>query len=136
MKKLPKISTLKNKLWALVSEYSRRKDCDGDYGQCASCGKTIHWKYEGDAGHFVPKSKGQFWYWELTNIHLQCKPCNCPRSSKLAETAKIRYTLYMQERYGHDHVNYLLDESGKKRNYKRWDYEDMIEDMKQKLEAL
>lgn len=131
------IKQLKTKLWKLVSEYSRRKDCDGDYGNCVSCGKSIHWKYEGNAGHFIPKAQGEFYRWELKNIHLQCVSCNCnnPRISG-NETAKVRYTLYMQERYGHEYVDYLLDKSDKERKYKRWDYEQMIEDIENKLREL
>jgi len=130
------LKSKKAKLWKLVSEYSRRKDADGDYGQCCCCGKTISWKYEGDAGHFVPKSKGEFWRWELDNIHLQCKPCNSPRSSNLHETAKIKYTRYMENRYGKEYVDYLLDESDKRRHYKESDYDDMIEVIEAKLEEL
>ena len=128
---------LKDKLWTLVSEYSRRKDCDGDYGNCVSCGKNINWKYEGNAGHFIPKAQGEFYRWELNNIHLQCVSCNCnnPRI-KGNETAKVRYTIYMQKRYGQEYVDYLLDKSDKGRKFYDSDYEDMIESIEQMLNNL
>ncbi len=124
-----------------MSEYSRRKDCEDDYGNCVSCGKNLHWK-EGHAGHFIAKAQGEFYRWELDNIHLQCPTCNLGvynpyRAGRIPnETSKVRYTLYMQERYGPEYVDYLLDKSDKERKYKRCDYEEMIEDMKAKLEAL
>lgn len=65
----------KNYLWrTIVSPFIRKRDCT-PYGKCISCNKTI--TYETcDAGHFIPKSKGKYFYWNEQNIHAQCTDCN------------------------------------------------------------
>ena len=140
-RKKSETTKLKDKLWTLVSEYSRRKDSTGDHGNCVTCSELILWK-EGHAGHFIPKAQGEFYRWELKNIHLQCPVCNLGvynpyRQGRVPnETVKVRYTLYMQERYGQEYVDYLLDKSDKGRKFYDSDYEDMIESIEQMVKAL
>ena len=45
------------------------------YGHCISCGKIITFE-TCDAGHFVPKSAGDWFRWNEKNIHAQCPDCN------------------------------------------------------------
>lgn len=67
----------KTYLWdTIVSPYIRHRDLDfSGYGSCISCNKTI--TYETcDAGHFIPKSAGEWFRWNEENIHAQCPNCN------------------------------------------------------------
>ena len=87
-----KISTLKRKLWALVSEYVRRKED----GECFTCGRKKPWK-EMQSGHCTPKSMGNAAYWDEGNIHVQCYNCNINLGGNGAE-----YIKRIEERFGKD----------------------------------
>ena len=68
--------TIKQKLWNTFSRYIRMRDADeSGYCECISCPKTLHWK-EMDAGHFIPKSRGTYFYFNEDNVHAQCPACN------------------------------------------------------------
>lgn len=47
----------------------------GVRGPCFTCGKWVHWKYEGDCGHFQTRNKPLTRFHEQ-NAHLQCYECN------------------------------------------------------------
>ena len=70
--------------------------------QCVTCKK---WQpiAETDAGHFVPKKKGNSVYFEESNIHCQCQFCN--RFD--GENSKIHYVKYMVETYGQEKIDEL-----------------------------
>lgn len=127
MRKVSKAS-----VWKLASEYNRRKDCDRNgYGQCCSCGKSMHWK-DGDAGHFIPKARGKAVYFIPTNIHLQCPGCN--RFD--VERAKIGYTLYMLDRYGLDHIEELQRLAKTVHRQRQSDLDNWAEIYREKLKEL
>jgi hypothetical protein len=67
----------KRYLWdKIVSPYIRNRDLDWrGQGHCISCGKLITYN-TCDAGHFIRKSKGEWFYWNPDNIHAQCRRCN------------------------------------------------------------
>lgn len=66
----------KNKLWKIFSLYIRLRDADVKGNcRCISCGKIAKYT-EMDAGHFIPKSKGNAIYFEEDNVHAQCRYCN------------------------------------------------------------
>lgn len=78
-KKQPKISTLKKKVWALFSEYIRKRDCLGttgliDYGKCITCQKTIP-RTLLQAGHFISGRHNAGLFSER-GVHAQCYNCN------------------------------------------------------------
>lgn len=76
MKKIEK-QISKKYLWEkIVSPYIRKRDIDWrGYGKCISCDNQI--TYETcDAGHFIRKSRGKWFYWNEENIHAQCPACN------------------------------------------------------------
>lgn len=126
------LSCLKKKAWKLFSEWVRRKAADyKETAACVSCGSVIPWK-TGDAGHFIPKSRGLVYYFHEKNVHFQCKVCNIWNK----EQAKIRYTLYMQNKYGPNIVQELEELSLHPAKYSRVDYEVMIETFKMRLENL
>ena len=143
-KQKSELEKAKDRLWVLVSEYTRRKDAD-EYGnvQCVTCGTVDYWKNGVmQAGHFIPKSQGAYYRWCLGNIFAQCGTCNYGnynpyRKGFVAnETAKVRFTRYMEDRFGVEYVDYLLDKSDKERKYTLEDIERMTFHVKQKLKEL
>ena len=62
---------LKDKLWKLFSQYIRLRDAEWNgNAPCISCGKVIFWK-DLDAGHFIAKNCGNFFYFLEDNVHAQ-----------------------------------------------------------------
>jgi len=66
-----KLSTLKNKLDKIFSEYIRRRDVDEHtgFGKCIDCGRETPFA-EGDAGHFVGLRQLST-RWDEDNVHFQ-----------------------------------------------------------------
>ena len=108
-------------------------DANG-YVSCATCGVTRHWKDDMQGGHFIPKSRGTSVYFECSNVHVQCKSCNCNQFDK--ESVKIRYTLWMEDHYGRDEIDRLEQLAKTTVKYTRQDYIDMQEHYKMCLEEL
>lgn len=132
MKKKQSLSLLKKKAWKLFSELVRRKAADHrETATCVSCGNVMPWK-EGHAGHFIPKSRGLVYYFHEKNVHFQCPVCNLFN----VEVAKIKYTQFMQKKYGPEIIDELESLSQTPVKYSRWDYEVMIETFKMRLESL
>ena len=126
-----KLSTLKVRLWRLVSEYVRRKDANSDgLVECVTCGKWSHWK-DTHAGHFLPKKKGSAVYFDLRNIHPQCPHCNVWQHGNIHA-----YYDYMMEWYGQEIIDELKQLARKPLKITRVQYDDMIEVMKVKLENM
>ena len=71
-----KLSTLKNKLDKIFSEYIRRRDVDDHtgFGKCIDCGRETPFA-EGDAGHFVGR-RHLSTRWDEDNVHFQHRYCN------------------------------------------------------------
>lgn len=71
-----KLSTLKNKLDKIFSEYVRRRDVDDHtgFGKCIDCGRETPFA-EGDAGHFVGR-RHLSTRWDEDNVHFQHRYCN------------------------------------------------------------
>jgi len=102
-----KHSTKKKKLWNLVSRYIRLKYSDDNgYCSCVTCGQTKHYK-QMQAGHFIPKKKGNAIYFIEENIHPQCYQCNINLGGYGA-----MYTRFMLETYGQEKIDELLDLAG------------------------
>ena len=133
MAKKKSIGPLKKKLWELTSEYVRRSAADDEgYCKCVTCGIRKYWKGDGmQAGHFIPKALGTAIYFDLRNIHVQCHRCNINLGSNGPE-----YFRFMQERYGDEVIENLRALSRTTLKLYASDYEEMIEDMKEKLNAL
>lgn len=130
-KKLPSISTLKNKLDDLFSRYIRFRDVGSIDGYCAcvSCGKMFHYR-ELDCGHFIPRGTLSI-RWDEQNAHAQCHHCN-----RFREDAYIDYTLWMMDTYGEEVVERLRAEKHKTTYFRRNEYEIMIDYYAGKLAKL
>lgn len=94
-----KPKTLKNKIWKLCRELTRKK-----YGMdCYTCerknleGKDCH------TGHFIPSSSGLILRYDLRNLRPQCYNCNINLGGNGAE-----FYRRMVEREGQEYVNNLF----------------------------
>ena len=131
MKKTEKLTTLKARLWRLVSEYVRKSACNHEgYIRCVTCKKMKEYS-QIDAGHFLPKKKGSAVYFDLRNIHAQCTSCNRFQHGNIHA-----YYDFMLEKYGLEVIEELKEIAAKPLKLTRSDYYEMIEDFKQKLSQL
>ena len=131
MKKTEKLTTLKARLWRLVSLYVRKKNMDSSgYVKCVTCGQLKPFT-EIHAGHFLPKKKGSAVYFELKNIHPQCASCNVWKRGNLHA-----YYDFMLETYGQETIDHLKSLARLPLKITGAEYQEMIEDFKQKLSQL
>lgn len=118
--------TLTKKLDILFSKFIRQRDSKGEYFKCCSCGqlKPIE---KADAGHFINR-RWMATRWREDNVHAQCSSCN-----RFDEGNAVGYTLFMLDKYGKDHVDYL--NSIKNAGYKYTDFELklLIDEYKRKI---
>lgn len=130
-KKLPKISTLANKTWGLMSEYSRRKDANSDgFTKCVTCVVVKHWK-EMHAGHFFHGSKQRPISYDDRNIHSQCTSCNTYKGG-----CRDEYAVYVKNRYGPETLDELQAIKHQGKEMKRADLEEMIAILEVRLEHI
>lgn len=82
--------------WDAFSLYIRVRDAAPFTGLCicCTCGRPFHYK-QGDAGHFVPWSKGNATKYHEQNVHAQCKPCN-----GFEQGAQHAYSKFLDKKYG------------------------------------
>ena len=131
MRKSKNNSAYKKRLWKLVSEYVRRKNADSSgYVKCISCGVKKHWK-ELDAGHYLPKSKGNCIMWEIKNIHPQCTYCN-----RYMHGNQNPYALALIDIYGQDILKELEWKAHQTCPMNELTYLKLIEEYQNKLEKL
>jgi hypothetical protein len=133
-KKIVKTSTLKKKAWDLFSRYIRMRDClktEGHIyeGKCYTCGKTFLFENL-QAGHFIDGRKNNNLFDER-GVHAQCYQCNVGLKGN-----KVIYTLNMQRDYGQTVIDEMLKKNREPRNVKGYEYLEMIEDFKKKIEGL
>jgi 5-methylcytosine-specific restriction endonuclease McrA len=128
--KKPSKSSLKKKLWKLVSEYIRRRDANRDgFAECCTCGVMKPWK-ELQCGHFIGGRRNSVIY-ELTNMHSQCYGCNV---CKYGET--LKYLDFMLEKYGEAEVKRLRALNETSVVYTIQDYQNLISEFQTKLLTL
>lgn len=104
-KKSLSVTFLKKKLWKLFSEYIRRLYSKSDWMcECVTCWIVKHWK-EQQAGHYIPAWSSNYLRFVEANVHPQCYWCNVGKHSN-----PIEYRLYMEERYGKNFVELLIQQ--------------------------
>lgn len=82
----------------MFSRYIRRLHADAQGNcQCVTCGVVKHWK-QLHAGHYVDGRNNTVLFDDKL-VHPQCFHCNSKRPGCLAGN-KIKYTVFMIERYG------------------------------------
>ena len=126
---------LKDKLWKLFSQYIRLRDAEWNgNAPCISCGKVIFWK-DLDAGHFIAKNSGDFFYFLEDNVHAQCPYCN-----RFLHGNLLNYRRRLIDKMGEDKVEELEYQSQLnvrlELNKIDLDYEDLIRVYKDKLNEL
>ena len=106
-----KRSTIVKKLDKIFSIYIRKKDADfHNIVECYTCGVSINWKYECDAGHFMGRGKYAT-RWEPLNVKPQCKKCNGFRRGE-----QYLFSKHLDEEYGKgtaDELVYLSNQNAR-----------------------
>lgn len=97
--------------WKMFARFIYARDTD-KHGQirCISCSRKVQWNSRNlHAGHFIPKSKGEFFYFNEDNVHGQCMHCNNYGSQ---HTGKA-FDLNLRKKIGIKKVDKLLEISKK-----------------------
>ena len=109
--------------------YIRFRDTTNGVFKCCSCGQLKDYS-KADAGHFI-NCRWMALRWREDNVHAQCSSCN-----RFDEGNSAGYTMFMIEKYGKAHVEYLL---ALKNTTVRWsdsELELMIKDYRKKLKEI
>jgi hypothetical protein len=131
-RKLIPIGKLTDKVARRMQLLVRLKASD-DYGycQCVSCGVSKHYK-DMQGGHFIPRGCSETKLME-ENIHPQCPGCN--GFGMKHGTAAQQYTIWMQDYYGNEFVEKLLEIQRAKKPFKwvRANLNELLEDVNQQI---
>lgn len=127
--KKPKLSTVKNRCWALFSKYIRLKAAD-ECGtvECVTCGELMHWK-EAQAGHFIGGRTNSVLFDERL-VHVQCRMCNIWLGGNY-----VSYTLYMLTKHTREEVEEFQALKHKTVKYSIGDLLDLESELKEKIKA-
>lgn len=130
-KPLPSLKKLRDTLWELTSLYVRlsRTDSNG-YCACVTCGAVKPYQ-EMQAGHFVPKARGNAVKFDLRNVAPQCYRCNINLGSNPSA-----YAVWMLDTYGEAVIRELEQRAHGVTIFRRADYDRMIADITEKLAGL
>lgn len=111
------ISTLKRKLWRLISAHVRERD----NWVCITCGKQPRDEYDRryfDGGHYKPEGIYKSVQFDLFNVNCQCRGCNRGMHGN--------YGLYAEaliKKYGIEEFNALVERS---RKVKSWSEKELL----------
>ena len=103
---------------------------DNGYCTCVTCGSVMMWNKGMQGGHFIVRSKTK-WCLVEENLHPQC--CGCNGFGMKYGNAEAIYTLYMQEMYGHDFVQNMIDTQGELTKLSRFMLDDYIKDFTEQI---
>ncbi len=103
----------------------RKRDDLGGYFKCCSCGQLKDIK-QADAGHFINR-KWMMTRWREDNVHAQCRACN-----RFDEGNAAGYAMFMIEKYGKKHVDYLEGIKRQTANFSDFEGELMLKDFKRR----
>lgn len=119
-KKLIPLPSLIKKTEKVFNAWVRERSLDGDYFECINCGKTKP-KEELNAGHLIPVSKSSFLRFHPDNVWGECQTCNA------YDYSKVRYTVNLINKIGHDRVQWLTDNKRVGHKWDRTNLENIIE---------
>lgn len=123
--------TTKQKLWTIFSLYIRLRDADQNgFCKCISCG-SVHKFNDCDAGHFIPKNKGNSVYFLEENVHAQCRHCNSFLHGNLYFYGKA-----LESKIGERALKMLEIKSKQILKYSEADYLKMISYYKEKVKEM
>lgn len=130
VKKKPTLKSLKNKCWALFSEYVRRKNADiNGTERCYTCGALAHWK-ELQAGHAIGGRHNAVLLDESI-----CRP-QCQRCNIFLRGNYPIFTSKLIRENGLEWFESKLINARAVVKISRADYQERIEELKQKLAQL
>ena len=129
MKKRKTIAKLVNECAEILQRIVRIKASKNGYANCVTCGVNKPWQ-ELQGGHFISRVKTAHKLLE-ENIHPQCGKCNGYLRGNM-----VAYTLYMEDMYGRDFVEELLETQNQTKKYSRPEIEDIKENLKKELKEL
>lgn len=117
---------LEKKLDTIFSKFIRLRDSNDGYFKCCSCGqlKPIE---QADAGHFINRR----WLatrWREDNVHAQCRSCN-----RFDEGNATGYALFMLNKYGQAHIEYLQALKNAGFHPKDYEIQLLIDEYKKKI---
>lgn len=132
--KKPTLTSVKNKLWPVFSEFIRKRDClkttgCTSWGLCFTCNRRYHYKLL-QAGHFVAGRHNGNLFSER-GTHAQCYNCNINLKGNT-----LQYRRKVIELYGHGVDEELEAEARAVKIYKIYDFEAMIVEYKNKIKEL
>lgn len=128
--KKPTLRSLKNKCWRLFSEYIRRKDADaGGTERCYTCEALAHWK-ELQCGHAIGGRHNAVLFDEEI-----CRP-QCVRCNVFMRGQYPIFTAKLIRENGLDWFERKLEQARQVVKLTRADFEDAIQNYKQKLKEL
>lgn len=118
--------TLVRKLDTVFSKFIRKRDSEDGYFKCCSCGqfKPIE---QADAGHWINR-RWMATRWREDNVHAQCRSCN-----RFDEGNSTGYALFMIEKYGKEHLDYLNSIKNAGYKYTDFELELLIKEYKKKI---
>jgi hypothetical protein len=97
---------------------------DSGYVRCVTCGVVRKWNDGIQGGHYISRRKLHHKLLE-ENIHPQCKMCNGPLKGN-----PYKYTLFMEDMYGRDFVEKLIETQNDGPIYKtKADLEEFIKEL-------
>ena len=88
------------KLDKLFSKFIRLRDSSNGFFKCCSCRQLKPYE-QADCGHFINR-RWMTCRWREDNCHAQCRSCN-----RFDEGNAVGYTMFMIDKYGKEHVEYL-----------------------------
>lgn len=89
------------------SLYIRIRDIEYDvYCKCRTCGKYVHWKYDCDCGHFVPRNRHATRFNEQ-NCGAQCHTCN-----RFKDGEQFKHGQFIDKEFGEGTSKMLMDLGG------------------------
>jgi hypothetical protein len=122
-------SSIEKKLDYAFKRFIRLRDTEDGTFVCCSCGQRKLYA-QADAGHFI-NCRWRPTRWREDNVHAQCSSCN-----RFNEGDAAGYALFMIEKYGKEHVNYLKLLSKEHAGFTDFDGEMMLKEYRKKYKAL
>ena len=98
---------------------------------CCSCNKRLELGMDVDAGHWIGRSKRAVIFDER-NCHPQCVNCNQFDNDG---TAKVKYNVFMIDRYGQNVVDELVRLGNTDKSYTREELAELREDFMDRIKA-
>lgn len=129
------LTKLLNQLWDLTSIYVRKKGSRGGFNTCYTCGEIYHWK-ELDAGHAIPKSKGNSIKFELDLLRPQCISCNRFGKNGYGSGMYEIFHKKIRSEIGENRFNELIYKSNLIIKFSRTELKEAIAEMKSKIKSL